>query len=453
MLIKFELENFRSFNTKKSFHSVQRNYKRFQNHVHEVNENLGLLKISGVYGGNASGKTNLFRGLYFVKKLVQDPEFLMTDESVKLFYPFRLNEISEKESSKFQVDFVNNEIIYRYKLQVHYIKQSILFENLSRVDENGEEIQIFTRSTNSNDKIEISFENDKDELQRLIFLQDYYTKNPHSALLSTDFLENKNILNAKAWFIDKAKFLFPVYKFMDIAYILSLKEHYIELANRIIKFSNTGIHKLNIDKIPISIYLGSEHNDVINFIKRSLEKKEYHSFRDSNGNECTAIKDKNDNSVHILKLSAIHLDQNGNEVPFDLDQESRGTVVLLHLLPALILTYGEGVNYFIDEINRSLHPILIREILVQYLSNDIGQAKGQLFFNSHEDFMIDETIVRQDEIWLMEKSKSGESDLFPLSDFKNVRHDLNLRKNYLDGKFGGVPFESEPSKLSLNVNL
>ena len=184
--------------------------------------------------------------------------------------------------------------------------------------------------------------------------------------------------------------------------------------------------------------------------KRSLEKKLFHSFKDSNENECTAVKDQTDGAIYILKLNAIHLDQDGNEVEFDLDQESRGTVVLLNLLPALILSYGEGVNYFIDEINRSLHPILIREILAQYLHNDIEKAKGQLFFNSHEDFMIDETIIRQDEIWLMEKGKNGESDLFPLSDYKNVRYDLNLRKNYLDGKFGGVPFTKEPGKLSLN---
>jgi len=451
MLIKFELENFRSFNNRKIFHSVQRNYKRFPEHIHKINENLGLLKVTGVYGGNASGKTNLFKGLYFVKKLIEDSSFLTTMKCSKLFYPFRLNSDSEKKSSKFQVDFINNDIIYIYRIDVLHSSKSIVFESLNILDDEDEEHEIFTRTQSSEGKTTISYKLSENETQTLSFLNDFYTKNSDSAVLSTDFLNDPNILNAKSWFIDKVQFLFPVYQFMDIAFILSLKPHYLELANRIIKFSRTGVDKLKIDKIPINLYLGSENNALIDHIARILEKKEYHSFKDSNENECTAIKDKSDGAIYILKLFAMHLDDYGNEVPFDLDQESRGTVVLLNLLPALILTYGEGVNYFIDEINRSLHPILIREILAQYLQNDIEKAKGQLFFNSHEDFMIDETIIRQDEIWLMEKSKNGESDIFPLSDFKNVRHDLNLRKNYLDGKFGGVPFESEPKKLSLDV--
>lgn len=450
MLIKFELENFRSFNKKKIFHAIQRNYKRFPNHVHVVNEDLGLLKVSGIYGGNASGKTNLFRGLYFVKKMVEDPDYLNSTESPKFFFPFRLNTQCEDKSSKFKVDFVQNNLIYQYKIEINHSTQTIVYESLNKLDTNEVEVKIFERYIEL-DKTIITLNSSANQSQPLDFLIGYYTKNKQSAFLSTEFLSDKDLLNAKIWFKDKVKFLFPVYQFMDIAYILSLKENYLKLANRIIKFSRTGIDKLKIDKIPINIYLGSENIDIINHIKKVLEKKDYHSFRDSNQNECTAVKDKNDNGTYILKLSAIHYDEIGNEVQFDLDQESRGTIVLLHLLPALILTYGEGVNYFVDEINRSLHPILIREILAQYLNNDIEKATGQLFFNSHEDFMIDETIVRQDEIWLMEKGENGESDLFPLSDFKNVRHDLNLRKNYLDGKFGGVPFDKEPENLSLDV--
>ncbi len=451
MLVKFEIENFRSFNERKVFHTIQRNYKRFPDHIFKFNENLSVLKTTGIYGGNASGKTNLFKGLYFVKKLVEDQEYLNSFECSKSFVPFRLNKESVNESSKFLVDFINDDSYYSYHLEVNHKKNKVSYEKLSIMDDNEKMIEIFTREINSENKLSISLKENNQDPSVLKVLEEFYSKNSHSTFLGNEFLKSEHIENCKLWFSDKVKFLFPTYKFMDISYILSLKSLYLDIANELMKFSKTGINRLSIDKIPIGIYLGSENKEVISYIEQRLDRKEFHSFKDSNENECTAIKDKEDGLTYILKLNAIHLDEDGNDVKFDLNQESRGTIVLLHLLPALILSYGEGVNYFIDEINRSLHPILIREILAQYLTHNIGNANGQFIFNSHEDFMIDENIVRQDEIWLMEKEKNGQTDIFPLSDFANIRHDLNLRKNYLDGKFGGVPFESKPTKLKFGV--
>jgi AAA15 family ATPase/GTPase len=451
MLVKFEIENFRSFSQRKVFHTIQRNYKRFPEHIFKFNENLSLLKTTGIYGSNASGKTNLFRGLHFVKKLVEDQEYLNSFECSKSFVPFRLNKESIDQSSKFLVDFIIEDSYYSYQLEVNHKNQMISYERLSLMDENENMIEIFTREINSENKASISLkENNQDSSVRKV-LEEFYTKNSHSTFLGNEFVKNDHIIKSKLWFSNKVQFLFPIYKFMDIAYILSLKDFYLDIANKLMRFSKTGINRLSIDRIPIGIYLGSENKEVISYIEQRLDRKDFHSFKDSNENECTAIRDKDDGQTYILKLNAIHLDENGNDVKFDLNQESRGTIVLLHLLPALILSYGEGVNYFIDEINRSLHPILIREILAQYLTHNIDNANGQFIFNSHEDFMIDENIVRQDEIWLMEKEKNGQSDIFPLSDFPNIRHDLNLRKNYLDGKFGGVPFESKPSKLKFGV--
>lgn len=450
MLVKLEIENFRSFNQKQTFHAVQRNYKRFNDHIYDYKGEFGILKTSGVYGGNASGKTNLFKGLYVVKKMVEDPEYLETMEASKYFAPFRLNTESVDKPSKFSIEFIHEDILYLYQLSVNHSTQIVVNESLFYIDENNTEIKIFQREQKNEENITIEFSDSRNE-QLLAILKDYYLKNPYMTFISNDLINDRLIVNARNWFNKKVKFLFPTYEFKDIAYILSLKEEYLMLANRIIEFSRTGIHKLRLDKIPIEVYFGSGDKSIVDHIKQKLEKDKYYSFQDNEKNYVTAIRNKADNSIVILKLITIHLNERGDEVIFDIDQESRGSIVLINLLPALILSYGEGVNYFVDEINRSLHPILIREILAQYLKNDIAQAKGQLFFNSHEDFMIDESIVRQDEIWLMELNKKGESELFPLSDYRNVRHDLNLRKNYLDGKFGGVPFESKPDKLTLNV--
>ncbi|MBK8392842.1 MAG: ATP-binding protein [Saprospiraceae bacterium] len=266
-----------------------------------------------------------------------------------------------------------------------------------------------------------------------------------SLFLSYELFEHEDLDAARDWFMNKIEFLFPTYEFHDIAYIFTLRPEYLDLANGIIKISNVGIEKLELYKVPIELYLGLDQKDLVKQIIAILQENSFHSFKDYMGNYCTAIKD-NDGKISIVKLICYHENEYKSLIPFDVDQESRGTIVLLHLIPALIRSYGEGINYFLDDINTSLHPVLLKEILGQYLSLNLGQAKGQLIFNSHEDFLMDEKIIRQDELWLMEKN-NGASIIFPLTDFPNVRFDLNLRKNYLNGKFGAVPFESEPQKI------
>lgn len=446
MLIKFEVENFRSFKSRKIFHTIQRNFKRFSHHIYKHHDKLSLLKTSGIYGGNASGKTNLFKAIYFVHMLAIDADFLVKQKASKILSPFRLNKTAQSNISMFEIDFISNNNIYVYRLAIDCKSKKILSENLLKLTDNYEE-PIFNRFINSENKTELQFHN-KD----LMKLNDVLTKvlPGHTSILSFDLIEHEDLINVRDWFKNKIKFLFPVYEFNDIAYILSKKKEYLELANRIIKFSKTGIDHIRVDSVPIDIYLGSESIKSISRISSILEERDYYPFKDAVGNFCTAVRNDKDEIV-VLKLVSVHLDDQNNKVEFELDQESRGTIVLLHLLPALILSYGEGVNYFIDEINASLHPILLKEILSQYLEYNLGAAKGQLIFNSHEDFIMDEKIIRQDELWLVEKDKSGETDIFPLSNIENVRFDLNLRKNYLNGKFGGVPFDEKPEKLLFDV--
>jgi len=449
MLVRLEVENFRSFNKKVVFHMIQRKTKRFSDHVYNYNEGFGVLKATGIYGGNASGKTNLFKALSFIKSIVSNNDFLDTLEGATLLSPFRLNETSLTADSSFEVSFISKEILYTYELKVNRKQNRVVFEKLTKINDEVE-TDVFERRTDEHNKVSIKFPStsiysEASNQIATILMQ------ANATLLGSGVLSDQDILNAKDWFQNKVKFLFPVYEFIDIAFILSLKEEYLNLANRIVKFSNTGVSGLKLERIPIDVYLGTEKQDQIQHIANILEDKEYHSFKDSEKNACTAIKDE-DGIIVVLKLTTIHLDNNGNGVDFDLTQESRGTVALLHLLPAFILSYGEGVNYFIDEIDTSLHPILLKEILSQYLQYNVGKATGQLIFNTHESFLMDEKMMRQDELWLVEQNKNGESEIFPLSDFENVRFDLNLRKNYLNGKFGGVPFETKPEELIFDVS-
>jgi len=379
--------------------------------------------------------------------MATDSDYLTSPKARKIFTPFRLDKEVNNKDSKFEIDFIISKKIFTYSLNVNYDLNRVTSEKLTKI-EDEEEVTIFTRTRNSEEDSKLFIKG----VEKLLTNAIKAIIPSHSTLLSLDILSTQeDFKEAYSWFKDKLKFLFPVYEFGDIAYILSRKPEYLELANKIAKFANLGVDRIKIDEIPINLYLGSEKSSQISQITSILEDKVFHPFYDSKGNACTAVR-KEDDSIVVMKLVTLHLDKNENEVEFDLEQESRGTIVLIHLLPALILSYGEGVNYIIDEIGASLHPILLREILAQFLIHNVENAEGQLIFNTHEDFIMDERILRQDEIWLLDKSKFGETTIFPLSDFKNIRHDLNLRKNYLAGKFGGTQFDTDPGKLIFDVD-
>ena len=430
---------------------VSRNFKRFENHLYKLNDNISLLKTSMIYGSNGSGKTNLFKAIYLVKKMVINPNFLRSFQARNIIFPYSLNENTSKEPIQIQIDFTNNNKVYSYEIVLHSTNR-ILFESLSLINDKEDKI-IFKRQLETNAENNLQYESFNKHIDLLMTQLD---RNPYTSILSQDFIDDEHLLNAQDWFQNKVKFQFPEDEVSssnirsddtDLVYTLSLNPKYLRIANDLIKFSKLGISELKIEPVDTNVSLAAHS---IEQITKVLERQDYYSYRDSFGDMITAFIEND--QLKVVKLFAVHDDDHGNKVPFKIDQESRGTKLIIRkLLPAIIQSYGEGVTYFIDEINRGLHPVYIRELIQQYLSNISEHTNGQLIFNTHEDFIMDEKMLRQDEIWFAEKIDEKRSELFPLTDYNNVRFDLNLRKNYLNGKFGGVPFSDNPNKVNFNV--
>ena len=288
MLISFEVENFRSFKTKKTFHTVQRNYKRFPHHLHKVNDSLIILKTSAIYGHNGSGKTNLFKAMYFVKRMVEDMEFLNSPESYKILTSFKLDSISHERDSIFNTDFVIENQIYTYELHVNEKAKKITFEALKLT---LEDILIFERKIDTEDNTIINF-GDNEDLSKFgeIFLsflpQDATLLSVYTKVPFFEKINNVHLRNVRTWFTEKLSFIFPIHEFSDITYLLSSKPQFLELANRIIKYGQTGIDSLSIKEVPLEIYIGEENKDQIDHIYGILRQpgKQHHSFKDSNGN-------------------------------------------------------------------------------------------------------------------------------------------------------------------------
>lgn len=126
-----------------------------------------------------------------------------------------------------------------------------------------------------------------------------------------------------------------------------------------------------------------------------------------------------------------------DDVKFYFNDESDGTKRLFEYVALFKDIVDKNVVYIIDEIERSIHPTIIKELIHKFSSEE--KTKGQLIFSTHESNLLDQEIFRQDEIWFVEKDEHGTSNIYPLSDFK-VHHTKNIQKGYLNGRYGAIPF-------------
>jgi uncharacterized protein len=126
-----------------------------------------------------------------------------------------------------------------------------------------------------------------------------------------------------------------------------------------------------------------------------------------------------------------------------LEEESAGTQTLFHIaLPILQVLHTGGV-LLVDELERSLHPSLARQIVRQFNDPVANPKNAQIIFTTHDTNLlgttVGEPVLRRDQVWLTEKDAEGATVLYPLTDYK-PRKAENLERGYLQGRYGAVPF-------------
>ena len=145
------------------------------------------------------------------------------------------------------------------------------------------------------------------------------------------------------------------------------------------------------------------------------------------------------------KIDALHQMTNSQKMAaIPLKSESSGTLKMFALYPSLKDVLDNGGTLFIDELNARLHPLLVRNIVLTFLSPEINTQNAQLIFTTHDIWQFSNELLRRDEIWLVNKNRDGVSELYSLVDFKDeegnkVRRDEALSKKYLTGNYGAIP--------------
>ena len=156
----------------------------------------------------------------------------------------------------------------------------------------------------------------------------------------------------------------------------------------------------------------------------------------------TPVEEDLDNESRRERVQFLHRGSDGN-VPFDLADESSGTLRLFELAARALSILEDGGLFLVDEIDSSLHPLLTATLIRLFQSPEANKSRAQLVFTTHDATLLGsidgEDVLRRDEVWFTSKREDGSSELFPLAEFKPRRQGENRQKRYLNGSYGAIP--------------
>ena len=403
MLIRFSFKNFKSFKNENCLDMEATSLKEHEYNVAKT-ENGEYLKVSAIYGANASGKTNVLQAFDYMKKriLVSDDSKKNSPIDEENIYSFMIN--NAPIALEVEILAKNNKI-YKYGFEV--LKDTIISEWLfeKRVNKfyaifERENNNVSMKSNKISDLVNID--------ERTLFLNIY----------SKIDRNNEDFSNVYDWFVNSM---------------------YLDLGNpNFERFINNRV----------SLKILSDENykkELLKFIKTFDSGIEgIKTTPDS----LEAVKSNNG----IIDIEVLHRGENGElkALPFYL--ESNGTRKMFHLFDFFMDALKNGMVLFVDELDAKLHPLLTRYIINLFHNSQTNIGNGQLIYSTHDTVNLNKETFRRDEIWFAEKDKDGISEIYALSDYileddknagKKVRNDATYNKDYLTGRYGAIPVLEE----------
>ena len=440
MLISFEVKNFMSFYKKTKFSMEASKGTRLREHV-VPEKKYNLLKSAFIFGANASGKTNFIKAIDFLRKLVVDG--FDSTKIDKKFY--RINKNAMYEDGFFSVEFSSNGDIFKYEISFSYLSRVIKTEKLC-LKKGTKSVVLFDRCV-SDDKIKINtdykFISQEDRFRFDVYVKDY-AESENSGLNQVLFLRDvalrsssnsqyfKCYINALKWFLS-ILIIFPNTKFGNIIKMIEAPEKSDAIKEALEKLDTgiTGVAKKVVDYEKVfNSFKEEENKDFMDKLIKDLDK---HPLMMKIENAVVTFEKNEDDSIIASKMQ---LEHGNSEDLFDYMDESDGTQRLFDLIPVFISSHSDRL-IIIDEIDRSLHTKLTRKLVEIFFQNNTYN-NSQLIVSSHDCNLMDLDLLRQDEIWFVNKGIEGESNLISLKEFK-VRFDKKILKEYFEGVFGGVP--------------
>ena len=416
MLLEFSVNNFRSIKDNVVF-SMKASKDDNDNSIEMGEEKI--LRSAVLYGANASGKSNLLKAMSRMRALVLNHAKVSQSVDRLSHEPFKLNSSTENESTTYEIIFFIDKKQYRYGFENDSttIYAEWLFEKESR-----KESKLFYRD-----------------------VDDEFYVNP------TRFKEGKG-LESKT--LDNHLFLWKCDS--ENGPISKAILHWFFNFNMIDGYENRGYIDYSRRELSNDYF----RQDIVNLVQVAdlgiddmTTQEEKVSLDMLNKMELPqAIKEDLLAKGDLMKVetSTVHkkFDKANNEigsVSFELDKdESIGTQKFFAMSAPILDTLRNGKVLIVDELDASLHPILTMHLIEMFHDTEINQKNAQLIFATHDTNLLQTDLFRRDQVWFAEKNKYGVTSIYSLLEYKySTRKTTNKEKNYLNGRYGAIPFIGE----------
>jgi hypothetical protein len=418
MVIEFKVSNFRSIKDEAILSMVAEPSKSKSMNYWEQplagSSPVRLLKIAAIYGANASGKSNLlaaFRNLFMM--LDAPPK---GGSGIPEYEPFSFDLDTQDAPTRFDLTFVGTQNVkYRYLIE---FDSKIIREELLEYYPTGNKRTCFHR----------------------------LNKNPeelvNTAQMGSDFRNKKikifsnQLLLAKFGGEEPDEVLSRLYLYLKTILVVNAS---VDMAFKTIR--KDLIERFNNDKeIHANLDLLIEAADIKIKGTKIIERNEEDYQFPNDFPEEEKAKIINDHRFQVFGQHDIY--QNNEVVgmaDLNLEEESQGTNALFMLGGLILLKLKEGGTIFVDELDTSLHPDLVRMLVQLFQMETTNPKNAQLVFTTHDTNLMDSALLRKDQVWFAEKDEYGATDFFSLQDFDSVRETTPFEKWYGAGKFGAKP--------------
>lgn len=360
---------------------------------------FGVLPVLGIFGANASGKSNVLRALDELFFLVS----VGASTKHHLAYavqPYKLDLKTSREPTRFGLRVTSAGHIYTYSLAVN--QERVVQEKLEYIPATARRRAnrlLFSRAWNPEHNV-FTWKNGEDFL------------GPHTQLESR-LQEHEPLITL-------------LVNRLQVPIIKPFGETWAG------QWPGVGLGQEDFDHDLVTSLMGKY------WPERQLLVSEMVRRFDTGISRIEMVKSQTQDGPEAFSVFAWHPTDAG-EVRLPFQEESIGTQRLFVLIYKMLDTFHYGTTMLVDELGFNIHPLITREIVRLFQSPKTNPKRAQLIFTSHDNTLQQRNLLRRDQIWFTQKQTNGSTELYPLTDFK-PRNDIAIDKSYLDGRFQAIPF-------------
>lgn len=427
MLIEFKVKNFRSIRDEQTLSLVatKANKELPDNVIDKPLKGLAglqFLKGAALYGANASGKSNVLHALYYLADLVENSATKLKPGDPTGANPFKLDQKCIKEPSEFEVTFEIGGIRYLYGIAIN--SKRVVEEYLYAYPEGRS--QCWCHRSYNIETEQYEWDKTAGAFKRDLKLQEYTKENVLFLSQGAD-LNHQQLTTVYMWFKTQLRFVF-----------LSADERGLHPGTTLDLLKNDPDRKRMISLLKSADF---------GITEVEAAEREFDIESTTAGSIPRFLHKKDDGKFIETQINLMHLGHDGTPIAMNFDdEESAGTRRFFSLLGPWLDILDHGYTVFIDEIDTSLHPLLVRELLTLLFCPKNNPNGAQIIFTTHNPVFLDQSLLRRDQIWFTEKDDAGATSLYPLTNYKE-RGKAALGKRYLAGVYGGIPFLPEGLQL------